>query len=103
MFNKTKTWYLIPQNNQTTDDISKFLYSIRHFATNIEIETTNIPNATPSGFYYFTPKYDYVITTTSDENEGMIRLCMGANYDLMLKSTKTEISCKQCQQFTDTH
>ena len=92
MFGITKTWILIPQNNQTTDEISKFLYSISHFATNIQMETTNIPNTTPSGFYYFTPKYDYVITTTSDENEGMIRLCMGANYDLLLKQTETLIS-----------
>jgi len=92
VFNITKTWILIPQNDQTSDDVSKFLYSIRHFVTNIEIETANIPNATPSGFYYFTPKYDFVIMTTSDENEGMIRLCMGANYELLLKQTETLIS-----------
>lgn len=92
MFNKTKTWYLIPQNNQTTDDISKFLNLISHFAINIELETMNVPNVTPSGLYYFTPMYDYVITTTSDENEGMIRLCMGSTYDLFLKQTVTSIT-----------
>jgi len=92
VFKITKTWYLIPQNNQTPKDISKFLNLISHFVINIELETTNIPNATPLGFYYFTPKYDFVITTTSDENEGMIRLYMGANYDLVLKSAPVEIT-----------
>lgn len=92
VFTITKTWILIPQNDKTYEEICQFLLQIETFASEITIEWRKIPNATPSGFYYVQSKPDFLVSTNSDENEGMIRLCMGANYDLFLKKSETSIS-----------